>query len=190
MIEIYSIQRMNIKRRQYTLVIPSDSKNTRILLGLKKRGFGVGKWNGFGGKVMENESINACAARELKEECGIEDAVLEKKAILFLKWEKSTCITEIHVYKATQFLDKPIESDEMIPRWFSTDPSADDFIPYDDMWEEARIWYPEFHQGRKFILNILFKGDIDVSKDRPSIIHSHFIPVENIQEYTYTDHLF
>ncbi|KTW26312.1 hypothetical protein T552_02798 [Pneumocystis carinii B80] len=180
----------HIETKQYTLVIPYDAKNTHVLLGLKKRGFGVGKWNGFGGKVMENESINACAARELKEECGIEDAVLEKMAILLLKWERSACITEIHVYKATQFLDEPIESEEMIPQWFSVDPSAHNPIPYDHMWEEARIWYPEFHRGRKFVFNVLFKGDIDISDNSPLIIHYHLTPVENIHDYTYTDHLF
>lgn len=34
-----------------------------ILLGLKKRGFGVGKWNGFGGKVEPGETIPQAAAR-------------------------------------------------------------------------------------------------------------------------------
>lgn len=103
------IKSLHRETKQYTLVIPYDASNKHILLGLKKRGFGVGKWNGFGGKVMENESIHKCAARELKEECGIEDTVLEKMGILFLKWEKSTSITEIHVYKATEFHDQPIE---------------------------------------------------------------------------------
>jgi hypothetical protein len=33
----------------------STQKNSfEILLGLKKRGFGVGKWNGFGGKLGLN----------------------------------------------------------------------------------------------------------------------------------------
>ncbi len=33
-------------------------KDDQILLGMKKRGFGVGKWNGFGGKVkLGEESI-------------------------------------------------------------------------------------------------------------------------------------
>ncbi|KAG4301253.1 hypothetical protein PCK1_002563, partial [Pneumocystis canis] len=180
--------------KQYTLVFPYNSKNTHVLLGLKKRGFGVGKWNGFGGKVKQNESINACAARELKEECGIEDAVLKKMAILFLMWEESTSVIEIHVYKATQFHDEPKEyiidihyapnfhgrSEEMIPQWFSVDPSAENYIPYDQMWEEARIWYHEFQQGKKFILNILFKGNMDTSRDNSLIMHSRFIYVKNI----------
>lgn len=78
----------------------------------------------------------------------------------------------------------------MIPQWFSVDPSAHNSIPYDHMWEEARIWYPEFHRGRKFVFNVLFKGDIDISDNAPLIIHYHLTPVENIHDYTYTDHLF
>ncbi len=35
----------------------------RVLLGLKKRGFGAGKYNGFGGKVEAGESIVAAALR-------------------------------------------------------------------------------------------------------------------------------
>ena len=31
--------------------------NGRILLGMKKRGFGAGRWNGFGGKVHDGETI-------------------------------------------------------------------------------------------------------------------------------------
>lgn len=38
-----------------TLVLVRDGK--RILLGMKKRGFGEGRWNGFGGKVEKQETI-------------------------------------------------------------------------------------------------------------------------------------
>lgn len=41
------------------------------MLGLKKRGFGVGKYNGFGGKVCVNESIIDAAIRETQEEANI-----------------------------------------------------------------------------------------------------------------------
>jgi len=36
---------------------------TRILLGYKKRGFGQGWWNGFGGKVEKGETIQEGALR-------------------------------------------------------------------------------------------------------------------------------
>lgn len=35
----------------------------RVLLGMKKRGFGAGKWNGFGGKVQPGETIEDAAKR-------------------------------------------------------------------------------------------------------------------------------
>ena len=35
---------------------------------MKKRGFGEGKYNGFGGKIKDKETIEAAAIRELYEE--------------------------------------------------------------------------------------------------------------------------
>lgn len=37
----------------------------RVLLGMKKRGFGAGKWNGFGGKVQPGETIEDAARRQV-----------------------------------------------------------------------------------------------------------------------------
>ena len=44
-----------------TLVLIRES--TRVLLGMKKRGFGQGRWNGFGGKVEKGETILQAAVR-------------------------------------------------------------------------------------------------------------------------------
>ena len=38
---------------------------------MKKRGFGAGRWNGFGGKVAPAETIEDAARRELLEEAGV-----------------------------------------------------------------------------------------------------------------------
>ena len=43
-----------------TLCFPVDPAG-RLLLGCKKRGFGAGKWNGFGGKLEGKETFRACA---------------------------------------------------------------------------------------------------------------------------------
>lgn len=40
-------------------------QENKVLIGMKKRGFGEGRWNGFGGKVQENETIEEAAKREL-----------------------------------------------------------------------------------------------------------------------------
>lgn len=41
-------------------------KNGSVLLGWKKRGFGAGKWNGFGGKLEQGETMLECAKRQDK----------------------------------------------------------------------------------------------------------------------------
>lgn len=38
-------------------------KDNHILLGMKNRGMGKGKWNGFGGKVEPDETIDEGAKR-------------------------------------------------------------------------------------------------------------------------------
>lgn len=45
----------------FTLVLVVQPQ--RVLLGMKKRGFGAGLWNGFGGKVQPGESIEEAARR-------------------------------------------------------------------------------------------------------------------------------
>lgn len=50
-------------RRLYTLVFVRDVQNKKLLLGYKKRGFGMHKWNGLGGKVEPNETIEQGAIR-------------------------------------------------------------------------------------------------------------------------------
>ena len=48
-------------RKVYTLTVIRDKG--KLLLGYKKRGFGTGKINGFGGKVEQGETIMAAAIR-------------------------------------------------------------------------------------------------------------------------------
>lgn len=40
-------------------------------VGQKRRGFGEGLYNGFGGKVEKGEHVIEAAVRELQEECGL-----------------------------------------------------------------------------------------------------------------------
>ena len=54
-------------------------KKNQILLAMKKRGFGKGKWNGVGGKVQRGETTKEAAIRETKEEIGVVPRSLERK---------------------------------------------------------------------------------------------------------------
>lgn len=59
-------------KKEYTLIMVTETCNERILLGLKHRGFGTGFYNSFGGKIDPTDpSIAYGAVRELKEETNI-----------------------------------------------------------------------------------------------------------------------
>ena len=59
-------------------------REDQVLLGMKKRGFGEGKWNGYGGKVRKNEMPRTALVREIKEESGLSifEETLEKVGLI------------------------------------------------------------------------------------------------------------
>ena len=57
-------------------------KEDKVLLAMKKRGFGKGRWNGAGGKQKGKETIEEAATRETKEEIGVDVGSLQKVATL------------------------------------------------------------------------------------------------------------
>lgn len=130
-------------------------KEGEVLLGMKKRGFGVGRWNGFGGKIEEGETIEQGAHRELEEEVGIKALDMQKVGILDFSFENDPKILEVHIFKITDFTGEPLESEEMKPQWFPFDS-----IPFDQMWSDDKYWFPYL------LNNKLFKGAFLF--DRPS----------------------
>jgi 8-oxo-dGTP diphosphatase/2-hydroxy-dATP diphosphatase len=86
-----------------TLCIPI--KENQVLLGMKKRGFGSGKWNGFGGKMEEGETIEQATLRELDEEVGIKDGQLTKAGVLEFSFQNDEKILQVHIFKLTDFSD-------------------------------------------------------------------------------------
>lgn len=134
----------SLKRQVSTLCLVR--RPGQLLLGLKKRGFGVGWWNGFGGKVQPGESVEAAAVRELQEEAGVtaHDATL--RAELFFTFTDKPVELHVHVFQVTQFTGLLRESEEMKPQWF-----AEGDIPYDQMWADDRFWLPRFLAGEHLL---------------------------------------
>lgn len=126
----------------------------RILLGMKKRGFGEGKWNGFGGKVNHDETVEQAAKRELFEESGLEAGELEKRGVLTFVWRDKLEQLEVHVFDAKNVKGVPVESDEMRPEWFHVDN-----LPFHAMWPDDKHWMPLFLAGKKFSGEFLFDKD-------------------------------
>ncbi|MES2006514.1 MAG: 8-oxo-dGTP diphosphatase [Patescibacteria group bacterium] len=119
-------------------------KEGRVLLGMKKQGFGAGRWNGFGGKVEEGETIEAAAVRETMEESGITVISFDKVAVIEFEFYNIPRVHEVHAFLVTEFTGEPIESDEMKPQWFGVKE-----VPYDSMWPDDKHWLPHLLEGKK-----------------------------------------
>src|SRR3989344_1167498 len=131
------------------LIIHQDNK---VLLGMKKRGFGMGKWNGFGGKVDNGESIEDAAKRELLEEAGISANEMKKIGVLDFSWkDKPSDVLEVNIFKATDFSGQPQETEEMKPAWF-----LEKDIPFENMWPDDKYWFSLFLENKKFKGEFLF----------------------------------
>lgn len=140
---------MNKKIVTNTLFI----KEGKILLGLKKRGFGVGKFNGFGGKLEDSETVLDAAIRECREEVGLTPLDIEKVAEIHFAEDYSFAM---HLFVCHIWTGKIIESDEMKPMWFDLNN-----LPYEQMWDDDKYWMPLVKQGKKFKAYFNFESDND-----------------------------
>jgi len=148
--------------RHYSLVfcrrIGPESGKREVLLGMKKRGFGIGKWNGYGGKQEMGESMIQCAVRELEEESGIQlsEDLMTPIGYLHFTMRESKKIMHVHVFETHISGDIcAVETDEMRPQWYQ-----EDCIPFDeDMWADDPLWFPLFLSGQTFNGKIVFSDD-------------------------------
>jgi ADP-ribose pyrophosphatase YjhB (NUDIX family) len=121
-----------------TVCFVLDEAGERILLAMKKEGFGEGKWNGFGGKPRLGEDIKAAAVREIREESEliVRPVDLQEAGIVDFYFAGELKY-KVFVFLAYDWTGEPAETGEMRPQWFPIDG-----IPYDGMWDSDRLWLP------------------------------------------------
>ncbi|XP_065066218.1 oxidized purine nucleoside triphosphate hydrolase-like isoform X2 [Rhopilema esculentum] len=144
-------EKNDIPNKLFTLVM--IMRNNKLLLGMKKRGFGKGRWNGFGGKVQEGERLLDAAKRETLEECCLHIKDPKHLAKIIFEFKGETQLLEVHLFICENFEGTPTETEEMQPRWFDLDK-----IPYDDMWPDDIFWYPLLFKKQHFEAYFLFEG--------------------------------
>ncbi len=136
------------------------ANDTEILLGLKKKGFGSGKINGFGGKPEPGETMLDCVLRETQEEAGVKLDNPYLVAVLdFFFVHKPEWNQQVHVFRSHSYSGEPSESEEMAPQTF-----LQQEIPYGRMWVDDKYWMPLVLAGKKVRAKFTFAEDGSILK--------------------------
>lgn len=138
----------------------------QILLGqIKKEGVLKNRYNGFGGKLEEGETIEEAAQRELVEEAGIKALNMTARGEIIFEFEEEgnpfagKPIVELHIFSASKYEGDIKETEEMKPQWFSFDK-----IPYENMWPDDKFWLPILLEGKNFKGKFYLKDPNTITK--------------------------
>ncbi len=104
-----------------TLCYLLNNRN-QVLLIMKKKGFGQGKWNGPGGKIKQGETPEEAAIREVEEETGYVPKNLKNLGSIEFIWPHKEENNQIcHIFITQEFSGALTESEECLPQWWDLD---------------------------------------------------------------------
>ena len=134
-------------------------KENKILLAMKKKGFGEGRYNGVGGKIEPNESPEEAMIREAQEEICVTPTKYDKFGVMeFIEFYKGKKVNlRFHLFVASEWEGEPQETDEMCPKWFDVSN-----LPYDKMFGDDIYWMPYILKGKKVRAFFEFDEDFNV----------------------------
>jgi 8-oxo-dGTP pyrophosphatase MutT (NUDIX family) len=131
-------------------------RDQHILLAMKKRGFGVGRWNGVGGKPKDGELIAEAAIRECQEEIGVTPKEIHQAATLYFYFPeaKKDWNQQVTTFTCRSWQGEPSETEEMAPKWFAVNK-----IPFSKMWPDDKYWLPRVIKGEFITAEFYFDNN-------------------------------
>lgn len=136
-----------------TAVLTFIRHDGQVLLILKKRGLGHGKFNAPGGRLEAGETPEQAAVRETQEEVGLTPQGLRFAGRLDFAFTDGYSL-RCHVFTASSYVGVLAETDEAAPFWCN-----ETALPYARMWADDRLWIPLMLDGRRFEGRFVFEGD-------------------------------
>jgi 8-oxo-dGTP diphosphatase len=123
-------------------------RGDQICLARKKKKIGIGRWNGYGGKIEEGQTREEAVVDELQMECGV---IVDPSALAWrgeLEFENhaadgAVSFFIVQVCIATRWDGEPQPSDEMgPPAWFHRNG-----LPYGEMMPADPYWLSRILRG-------------------------------------------
>lgn len=135
-------------------------RGDEVLLIRKKRGFGMGKINGPGGKLDPGETELDCAVRETEEELGIIAREVTKRGELWFQFVDGMAM-HVAVFHATDHEGNAFETEEAAPIW-----TRIDSIPFEQMWADDIHWLHRMLTSEEsFMGRFVFDSDSMISHE-------------------------
>jgi 8-oxo-dGTP diphosphatase len=137
-----------------------------VLLGRKKKGLGLGKIVGPGGKLEPGETPEQAIVREVAEESGLVIAESALTALGRIRYEfphHPAWSQESWVFSTAEFSGSIVESDELLLEWFPVDR-----VPLAEMWDDARWWLRAALSGETVGGTYVFGPDLETVQSRLS----------------------
>lgn len=124
-------------------------KEERYLLALIEYSQSNQKWNGIGGFVNENESLQDAVSREMQEEIAIS---IDKKSLKYVGKVIENEVFTLHVFISDKWQGSLQIKDPTIKKleWFTPQE-----MPYEQMWPDNAYWLPEILSGKTIIATVL-----------------------------------
>ena len=139
-----------------TLCYINNKTKTLMLHRVKKKNdMHKDKWNGLGGKLIDQESPEECVKREVWEESGLTIKNPNLKGVITFPKFDGIDDWLVFVYTANQFEGELIDSDEGVLEWID---NKDLFNL--NLWEGDKIYMEWLNQDRFFSAKFIYKNKL------------------------------